>query len=70
MGLSPREEQKLPSYDWDFLDKHLKIHLTMPGSSIQIIPAQYVMADSEMIFEMEKNGYLVDTSNPEKWIVF
>lgn len=69
MGLSPREEQKLPGYGWDFLDKHLKLHLQLPGSKIQIIPEQYNLDKSEMLFEMEKNGYIVDTSNPERWTV-
>ncbi|MCD1023459.1 hypothetical protein [Enterococcus sp. SMC-9] len=69
MGLSPREEQKLPNYGWDFLDRHLKLHLQFPGSTIQVIPEQYAMNKSDMLFEMEKNGYHVDTSDPKKWIV-
>lgn len=68
MGLSPREDQKNPNYDWEFLDRHLKIHLKNPGSITSINPSEFIMSNDEMLAELTKNGYEVDTSQND-WII-
>lgn len=69
MGLSPREPQKNPQYDWEWLDTHLKLHLKNPGSSVGIFPCEFKINREEIYQELIKNGYTVDRSNEDNWMI-